>query len=263
MLSTEEYVGLRFSLSEEYQDISDNELFDLVETNLMKMTQEQEESFWSTVKKVGSKALKVGTKAVPGIIQGVSTGSVAGPWGAIAGGVIGGVSGALSKQKSPGGLIGGVSGALSKKLPMASIIPGLSNTPASSKLLQLVQSPLVSQALTSLNMGSAGRQAIPVGKNQVPIGDIMNLLSVLASSASKEATEAYASSSEDHYFLSDSNEYLSESDEYFDPAIPEHRAEALWNYLQRQEEFRDVEDSSGEDFSELFSESGPLILKLR
>lgn len=231
MLAPVEREGLLNILGEDYQDASDTELYNLAKESLSEMTPEQAEGFWDVVKDIGAKAL-------PGAVQGAMSGSALGPWGALGGAVLGGAGGALS-----GGQTGQAPPAqpLIPQIPTkaaASTLPQIpmadaTKAPAAAQLLQLFNSPQLQQALASLIMGSAGRQTLPVGGKQVPTADFANTLGVLASLASKEAAEDYATSSEETYIP-----------EGFDPANPEHRAEALMGLLQGQEELIKVSESA-------------------
>jgi hypothetical protein len=88
--------------------------------------------------------------------------------------------------------------------------------------------PRTMQALMAMLMGQAGRQNIPVGNTQVPTGAFANLLGVLANRAAAEfnavATPAYGEIP--HYWESFAGEAMG------DPAVAEHRAEALRQLLR-------------------------------
>lgn len=249
-----EKVGLRLSLDERYQNVPDTELYELVSSRLQSLTPEQAEGFWSAAREYGSKVLNVGQQALPGVIQGATAGSALGPWGTFLGAVGGGVGSALSGSRGP-------------QMPPAPQMPAkptglaqpVNNTPAAAQLLQLIQDPRISQALSSLIMGASGSKTIPVAGSQVAPGDFLNLLSTLATSAIKQAGEAYAENALGVAPGDSSPEF--ESIPEFDQANSEHRAEYLSGLLQReQESFRTQNDPFQEFISRL--EGGNFVMEL-
>jgi hypothetical protein len=99
---------------------------------------------------------------------------------------------------------------------------------AAAQLLQLTQNPGVLKSLMSLALGSHGRSSIPVVKDgsSVPVGAFMNMLGQLAVKAATDADQLYGESDEKYGYLLDSQGQFA-----VDPAIPEGRAQALYNAL--------------------------------
>jgi hypothetical protein len=249
ILTPDERAGLMMSLSPEYQNLSDNELYGLVSNRLkgMGLTPDQAEGFWGSlwngIKDVGSKALQI----VPSIAQGAASGGVFGLPGAIVGGLAGGLSGLLSGQPQPPAPP--VPAALSQ-IPTGQA----GKLPASAQLLQLIQNPALLQTLVSLAMGPPGRKSMPVGATPVATGDFLNALKVLAASASEELAETYATNPEDVYILS--------SPSKLDPANTQDRAKALMELLQEQNGLRRGSDLGRESLSRLGESRGPLVVEL-
>lgn len=247
IITPDQHTGVLLTIDEQYHNLPPTELYNMVSSRLgaLGFTEEQAEGFWSTLGDIGKAAVGVVQKAAPGIISGATTGSALGPWGALAGGLVGGATSLLSSGQQP-------------RRPAIPQIPAAAAggvASPSAQLLQLIQNPAVSQALTSLTMGALGRKTIPVGGRSIPTGDLLNLLSSLTASASKEAAEAYATPVEDAFIL--------ESDEGFDPANPEQRAQALMGLLNRQEQLQRLTESGDESIDNLFTKDGSFSVNLQ
>jgi len=132
--------------------------------------------------------------------------------------------------------------------PPAPIDPGAGST-AANQLLQTITRPETLAALASMAMGSSGRTDIPVGGASIPVSAFSNLIGVLAGRADTEYSEsiARAESALPDYMLNASGEARG------DPAIEEHRASALYEFLNEAEWAEYAEQSESE--SEWESES--------
>jgi hypothetical protein len=104
--------------------------------------------------------------------------------------------------------------------------------PAAQALLQLVNNPQLSQALTAMLMGGAGARTLPVGDTPVPVGAMTNLVGVLANQASAEYHQLVAgeSAGTPAYLLDEHGEFVC------DPADPVQRAEVLLALLEDDEQ---------------------------
>jgi hypothetical protein len=99
---------------------------------------------------------------------------------------------------------------------------------AAAQLLQLTQSVPVLASLAALALREHGKKSIPIGKNgqSVSVGAFMNLLHTLAGKAAEEAGELLRETDEMPAYLLDS-----EGNFRADPAVPENRAQALYQAL--------------------------------
>jgi hypothetical protein len=132
--------------------------------------------------------------------------------------------------------------------PSAPMDPG-AGSPAASQLLQTITRPETLQALASMALGSSGRTDIPVGNTSVPVSAFSNLIGVLAGQAEAEYAEsqARAESAVPEYMRGAAGEARG------DPAVEEHRARALYEFLSENEAYG--ESGEGESESESESES--------
>jgi hypothetical protein len=123
--------------------------------------------------------------------------------------------------------------------------PG-AGSPAASPLLQTITRPETLQALASMAMGSSGRTDIPIGGTSVPVSAFSNLISVLAGQAEAEYAEsiARAESAVPEYMLTKTGAARG------DPAVEEHRAEALFEFLSESEAYGESEAAEWESESE-------------
>ena len=138
--------------------------------------------------------------------------------------------------------------------PPAPIDPG-AGSPSASQLLHTITRPETLAALASMAMGSSGRTDIPVGGTTIPVSAFSNLIGVLAGQAESEYSEsiARAESALPEYMVGASGEARG------DPAIEEHRASALYEFLNEAEwaEYAEQsEQSEWESESSEWSESG-------
>jgi hypothetical protein len=210
------------------------------------------DDFGKAVSSVGRFAAKVAPSVLPiaGTVLGTAFGgpvgaSLGGTLGSLAGKAIGGATGQGAPGSGVGGGIGSVLGGLTGGGGIGSVLGGLTGggggigsvlgglagSPAASQLLQtLFKRPTV-QALTSMALGPLGRSSIPVGGTQVPLTAFTNLLSTLAGRAEAEYNASIASTQ------SNVPGYMRDyaGQPKGDPAVAQHRAEALYELLESTE----------------------------
>jgi|SRR5215204_5352787 len=260
LFTPEERIGLRLSLDPRYQDASDTELYEVVESSLDGLTYEEKKNFWDKALDVGKVVGGVALKAAPAMASGALTGAAGGPVGAVAGALIGGAGSLLSgsqpsKTPAPAPQVPPAPRARVRRPAGAKRRRKIS---PSAQLLYLLDSPRIRQALLSIALGAPGARMIPVSGVQVPTTDLIRPLEVLAASAAKEAAEEYATDEEEE----ESQPWSANND--FDPAIPEHRANAVMDLLQREEQlFETVETDDEEDEDLDNMEESVITLDLR
>jgi hypothetical protein len=101
---------------------------------------------------------------------------------------------------------------------------------AAGTLFSMLGRPEVQQALTALNLGSAGRQTVPVGQAQTPVptSAIAGLLqSLLGRAASEAAAESDGAESEMQYMLDDRGLLVG------DPALERDRVQRVMDLLDQ------------------------------
>jgi hypothetical protein len=109
-------------------------------------------------------------------------------------------------------------------------------------LLQTITRPETLQALMSMFMGPLGKPNIPVGpaKTPVPVGAFSNLLGVLTNQAAAEYNASVsAASGKVPAYMTD---YAGEAKG--DPAVAEHRAQALLELFQGADAAQESAESS-------------------
>ncbi len=228
VLSARDYDLLRQLAREEYRNATPEQFDELLWEVFDGMTPEQIESFWDTLKSVGKTVLRVGQRALPGVISGATTGAAAGgPWGALLGGLAGGVRSAMRAPQP-----GQAPRPTPRPAPPAGAAPSRpAGGPAAAQLLQLIQSPQLLQSLLSLIMGGAGARTVPAGRSEtaVPPAAFVTALAELAERASVEAAELQARESTPAYLLDEEGEPVC------DPASREERTNRLLDLLQEDQ----------------------------
>jgi hypothetical protein len=116
--------------------------------------------------------------AMPGAAQGAAAGTAFGPWGALIGAGVGGLSG-LSQKSGKGGA--DRKPAPTPTPPVAEPTPSTPNS-ASGQLAQLLQNPVLQQAIAAIASGQSGATA-----SGVPAGALLGALGTLATEAAYEA----------------------------------------------------------------------------
>lgn len=223
----EELLGFRACLREEYRELDDETLEELLEQTLAGMTVEDAQLWEGWLKKLG----RVASRALPTVLPaaGAAVGSLIAPGvGTAVGGALGKVAGqALGKATVPTKPIA------PPKAPAQ--MPAARSTTATTQLLQLLQSPQLLQALGSLGLGTMGRQSIPVGSGanvtSASPTAILNLIGSLTQRAALEAVQLETAESVASYLLDKNGKPLG------DVANPEERARILWEQLQQDETF--------------------------
>lgn len=230
------YPQLRQQLSPEYAEASDQRIEAVLRNR--NIDAEAMEGFLSDLGRVASSVGQAVVKAAPSVLP-VAGQIVGTAFGGPVGAAIGGQLGSLA-----GGAIGAATGqrpAAGGGLPGIGAIPGLGSllgSPAAGQLLQTLFRPQTIQALTSMALGPLGKPNISIAGTPVPVGAFGNLLSTLAGRAEAEYNESVASTrgTVPRYM----QDYAGEAKG--DPAISEHRAEALYGLL----EFADSEAEGAE-----------------
>jgi hypothetical protein len=226
----ERYAGVREALAPEYADLPNEAIEALLENLYPGADPADIESFFSSLKKVGKAAAKIGKKALPGVIQGVTKGAALGPFGMIAGGIAGGALSAASKGAF-GRRVGGAVRGIAKRLPSRGAIANLVGSPAATQLLRAINRPEINQALRSLSMGGAGRRNVNIGGVNVPTGAVTTALRQLLEQVETELHEFTAGES------GGAPQYLLGSDGEFavDPTDETARADRVLELLARAE----------------------------
>ena len=176
IMSPMEQSGLRVSLDPKYRNLSNEELNDLVSAKLEGMTEDQAESFLSTLGDIGGKAL-------PGIISGAAVGAAGGLPGMVAGAVVGGIGSALagnkpaapSPQVQPAAPSPQVQPKIQTLLSPTRRVPAVRSPTMSAcaELLRFLQHPVLLQSLLSIMLGEEGSKMTQVSSIPVPTGDVM------------------------------------------------------------------------------------------
>jgi hypothetical protein len=218
------YPHLRAQLGGEFAERSDERIEAALEK--LGMDAEAAEGFFSDLGKFASSAGQSILKAAPSILP--VAGSVAGTFlGGPLGASIGGQLGSLAGQ-AVGGATGQRSGGPAFNL--GGLLSGFGGSSAAGQMLQTILKPQTLQAVASMAMGGLGKPNVSVGGTQVPVGAFGNLLKVLAGRMEAEYNASIASSRKDTpTYMQD---YAGEAKG--DPAIPDHRAEALFELLSAE-----------------------------
>jgi hypothetical protein len=251
------YPSLRENLHPSFQRMSDQRIESFLEQS--GIDAEMAEGFFSDLGKVASSIGKAAISAAPSIlpVAGTVIGTAfGGPLGASLGGTLGRVAG--------GAISGGAGGAASAAAGgISSLLGGggggvsslLGGGGAAGKLLQTITRPETLNALMSMMLGPAGKPSIPVGATPVPVGAFSNLISVLSNRAAAEYNSSIARPVDAApAYLRD---YAGEATA--DAAVPEQRADALFELLEltQSEQESEVAESEAEAFEafEVFVEA--------
>lgn len=184
-----------------------------------------------------------------GSLAGKAIGGATGQGGPVSG--VGGGIGSVLGGLAGGGGIGSVLGGLAGGGGIGSVLGGLTGSPAAGQLLQTFFKPQTVQALSSMALGPLGRSSISVGGTQVPITAFTNLLSSLAGRAEAEYNASVASNQTNvPAYMRD---YAGQPK--YDPAVAQHRAEALYELLEATEAAEAAESAEAAEAAEAY-ESG-------
>jgi len=212
-----EFEHIRENINPNYAHLSDRNIEALLERHNIEA--EAMEGFFDDLGKFAKSAGKAVLSAAPSVlpVAGTVLGTAfGGPLGAAIGGKLGSLAGGALGTATGQGPSGPAPGA-----------PALPGSPAAGQLLQTILRPETLQALMSMAMGPLGRPNIPVKGTPVPVGAFSNLLGVLANQAASEYNESLAprNSGVPEYM----EDYAGEA--RGDPAVSEHRAQALYELL--------------------------------
>lgn len=258
----DDYPFLRASLRADRQFMASGDLEDVAWTELG-LPAEDVEDFLSSLASFGQRAL-------PGVVQGATTGAALGPWGALIGGIGGGLASGLTGSGGPAAprpaqppvAVRPPQPAPVVQPPAAPVPPAQPALPANgaSALLGLLSRPEVMQALTALALGNQGTTQVAVGNTQVPTAAVANLVSQLAAQSAASANAAPRESDESipAYLIGADGECC------VDVSCPRQRAAALHElFLESAEDLfdegepyeSDDEDYADEGDDESFYES--------
>jgi hypothetical protein len=211
MGSSTDYFSLRAGLHPDFAEVSDARLESFLASR--NLDAESLEGFFDDLGKFASTAGKTILKAAPSILPAAGTligTAFGGPIGAQLGGTLGSLA---------GGAIGSATGAGAG---------GHAAPHAAGQLLQTILNPQTLQAIASMALGPIGKPNVSVGGTSVPVGAFTNLLGTLAGRAEAEYNESIAATrgNAPSYML----DYAGEAKG--DPAVAQHRAEALFELLE-------------------------------
>lgn len=227
--------ALREVLHEDYREATPEEMQGALLNILGTMTPAEGINFGKILRQIrraGKKVLddptvgQIAQVVLP--VAGATVGTlVSGPTGTAIGGKLGQAAGqAFSKGSQPSSA--------------AATAPASPSSPqggsvAAAQLLQLTQNPDVLKSLSSLALGSLGNVNVKLGNGgpSVPVGGVMNLIGTLAGKAAADADELLREGEHSpSYLLDEEGQFLG------DPAVPEDRAQALYNALSDAENER-------------------------
>ena len=242
-----DYPAVRRIMGSERERLDDEALEEMLGGLFPETDPADVEDFMRGLQRFGRQAAPLAQRALPGVIQGATTGAtVAGPWGAVAGAVGGGIA-SLAGGGQPPSPAASPAPAAATTVPSAAPAPGEPAAPnaAAAQLLALLSRPETMQALLALLMSSSGRPAVRVGSQAVPAAAFANAISELAA----ETAAAFAGPA-----LDGLSEYL--RDDHGMPRVdvmnPAERAALLLEELAevaREEE--EEEDADEDEFAHL------------
>jgi len=273
-MPTTMYESLRPNLSENLARLPDSELAAALRAR--NIDAEAMEGFFDDLGKFAARAvpaiLPIAGQVVGGIYGGPAGAAIGGQLGQLAGGAISSATGQrpgaapaprpaarpAARPPAPSMAPPAATSLAQSPMPMpvpsggepsAPIEPG-AGSPAAGQLLQTITRPETLQALASMALGATGRTDIPIGGSSVPVSAFSNLIGVLAGQAEAEYAEslARAESGLPEYMVRPNGEARG------DPAVEEHRANALYEFLSEQEAYGESESES--EWAEWESESG-------
>jgi len=226
-LQDTDYPACRRVMGPERLRLDDSALESLLMQRFPGTRPEDVENFMNSLQSFGRQAAPLAQRALPGVVQGASTGAVAGPWGAVIGGLAGGAASLLSSPSAPSPAAPpapapaptfgapapapafvaptptpalGLAPAPGEPLPSPAV-PGPAGTgapAATAQLLSLLSRPETMQALLALLMSNSGRGTVPVGAQDVPAaafaGAIAEAAALVADAAGhplEQAASAY------------------------------------------------------------------------
>ena len=208
------YPAVRRVMGPERERMTDEALEDMLGDLFPEAAPGDVEDFMRSVQTFGKQVAPLAQRALPGVIQGATTGAtVAGPWGAVAGAIGGGAAGLLggggtkpAPRPQPSAPLPQVPAppVPAPMTPQPAVMPpspvaepgpaapvaapptGAAAVPATAapaQLLALLSRPETMLALLSMLMASAGRSTVTVGTQAVPANAFANAISELAEEA--------------------------------------------------------------------------------
>jgi hypothetical protein len=208
------YPAVRRVMGPERERMTDEALEDMLGDLFPEAAPGDVEDFMRSLQTFGKQVAPLAQRALPGVIQGATTGAtVAGPWGAVAGAIGGGAAGLLGGSGAkpaprpqppaspppvpapmtpqpammPPSPVAEPSSPAPVAAPPASAA-AVTATAAPAQLLALLSRPETMLALLSMLMASAGRNTVTVGTQAVPANAFANAISELAEEAAFAAT---------------------------------------------------------------------------
>lgn len=208
------YPAVRRVMGPERERMTDEALEDMLGDLFPEAAPGDVEDFMRSLQTFGKQVAPLAQRALPGVIQGATTGAtVAGPWGAVAGAIGGGAAGLLGgggakpaprpqppaspppvpapTTPQPAMMPPSPVAEPSSPAPVAAPPAGaaaVTATAAPAQLLALLSRPETMLALLSMLMASAGRNTVTVGTQAVPANAFANAISELAEEAAFAAT---------------------------------------------------------------------------
>jgi hypothetical protein len=215
---------IRRALGPGYMDLTDSQIIRLVNSNLARMSPEEIEGFWDTVKNVGKKVGGFAKQAAPVILP-----------------IAGTALGAYLGSPQIGAMVGQAGAQLvsgSKKQPKTAVPPPPVGAPVPSggssavnQLMALVRNPTFLQTLVGQSIGGTGQQNVSRSSQapmtQIPFGALMSALGSLANTAAIEAANLLEEDEEVTGYLRD--EYGNFT---CDPANPDERAQRVLQLIR-------------------------------
>jgi hypothetical protein len=208
------YPAVRRVMGPERERMTDEALEDMLGDLFPEAAPGDVEDFMRSLQTFGKQVAPLAQRALPGVIQGATTGAtVAGPWGAVAGAIGGGAAGLLGgggakpaprpqppappppvpAPMTPQPAVTPPSPVAEPRPPAPVAAPpagaaAVTATAAPAQLLALLSRPETMTALLSMLMASAGRSTVTVGTQAVPANAFANAISELAEEAAFAAT---------------------------------------------------------------------------
>ena len=220
-LANSDYPELREVLAPQYRNLPAEDIEALFES--YNLSAEDIEGFFDTLKDIGKAVVSAAPTILPvaGTVVGTAFG---GPAGAALGGALGNLAGGAISQATGPRPAAAPRPAPAPQIPQPP--PGAS--PAAGQMLQTMFRPEMLQALIQMLLGQLAGSNITVGNRSVPVEAFTNLMGTMANQAQAEYHAANISTRAGmpEYLLDYAGEAVG------DPAVAEHRAQALYELLQ-------------------------------
>jgi hypothetical protein len=233
---------LREALLEDYADATADEMDEALSSILDSMSPAESFNFAKALRQIEKGAAKALSDPLVGQIAATVLPVAGGAVGTLVGGPAGTALGSTLGTAAAKALPARPSPAGRPKTPGSALVPTQPPTTspvsggsaAAMQGLVLSQQPDVLKGLLALALGEQGRKSV----NGVSVGSMMNLLSSVFGQAAADADELLYGAEETPQYLLDADDYG-----YADPAIPAHRARALYSVLMDAEN-QDLEEAA-------------------